>query len=794
MKTIEYALRFLMRARSYTLINLLGLTFSLACCIILTRYIHRELTVDSFVPDAEQIAVCIRDMNGNRHISNQEIVDTTYIPKESILEECYFVQLDKDNITCDNSNYAASIIAADSTFFHFLPYEALLGEATLDAPDDAVISATFARRVFGRENPIGKVMAFYGKTITVKGVIKEPTCKTMLHFDVLVSLRLLARWQRLEIAMMRILPGVDLEAVNAVSNVFKPGKHGEQIRWKYLTWKNLYWETYFENDRTYPDTMQFGNRTHLYILMAVTVLLLLVGILNFINLYMVFMMKRSKEYGIKKVFGLQRLPLFGQIWMENQLLLIMALLSAWLIVEVTQIPVSHLLGEHIAFSHFDWQLSLGFLVVLPFVTSIYPYIKYNYMPPVVSIRNLATNRQSVTVRMAFLSVQYVITALLLILSLYFGKHLSLLLNSPTGYQTENILHADLQHERKHPYIGENQKENRKSMVENAQSIRQKLNECPYIDSWMVNFTTILDGYNLINILNDGDKKESMHICFPSLKYFNLYGLKVVEGQLPGKFDGWTDYKAVLNKAAMKALGYERIEDAFIRSESILWMSIDNGKITEGGKDLMPVVAVIDDYYPGHVTEGIKPIAFFVNGDEDGSTYLIRTHPGKKKEMIEYLKQVEMEVYQTEEFEYNWLTDEVKDLYAEDRMTTQVYTIFAIIAIIISCLGLFGISLFDIRQRYREIAIRKVNGAGMKDLYLLLFRKYAWTLAGSFVVAVPLSYWLIHIYTQDFLVKASIGIGIYVIALLIITAISFGTLWWQIRKAASIDPAKIMKTE
>ena len=121
-------------------------------------------------------------------------------------------------------------------------------------------------------------------------------------------------------------------------------------------------------------------------------------------------------------------------------------------------------------------------------------------------------------------------------------------------------------------------------------------------------------------------------------------------------------------------------------------------------------------------------------------------------------------------------------------------VFALIAIAVSCLGLFGISLFDIRQRYREIAIRKAHGAGMKDLYQLLFRKYLTVLGVSFVVAVPLAYLLIYQYTADFVIKAPIGTGIFVTALLLVAFISLGTLYWQIRKAANINPSIVMKRE
>ena len=153
-----------------------------------------------------------------------------------------------------------------------------------------------------------------------------------------------------------------------------------------------------------------------------------------------------------------------------------------------------------------------------------------------------------------------------------------------------------------------------------------------------------------------------------------------------------------------------------------------------------------------------------------------------------------EFYGTETVEYSILDEEVKAIYQEDRKIAGIYNIFAVIAIAVSCLGLFGISLFDIRQRYREIAIRKVNGAGLKDLYRLLFKKYLLVLVASFVMAAPLAYYLINRYTADFVLKAPIGFGIFALALVLITIITVGTLWWQIRKAASIDPAVVMKTE
>lgn len=173
---------------------------------------------------------------------------------------------------------------------------------------------------------------------------------------------------------------------------------------------------------------------------------------------------------------------------------------------------------------------------------------------------------------------------------------------------------------------------------------------------------------------------------------------------------------------------------------------------------------------------------------------IACEPGKEKELIDYLKKSRNKIYNTEEFDYRWLKDDIKELYQDDQRMATVFTLFAIISILVSTLGLFGLSLFDIHQRYKEIAIRKVNGAKLSILYVILLRKYIWIIAGAILLTVPLSYYLIYTYTSDFVLKTQVSILIYVIALLIMVVFSLGTLLWQVNKAAKINPAEIIKIE
>lgn len=788
MKTLKYAWRFLIRSKSYTLINLLGLSLSLACSIVLIRYIHREATADAHAIHPENVVIPLRDIDGNVFPSAQKYMDTTYVQPESIVEEALFIPMEKDNVAVQGKPYTANIFVTDSIYFHFFHYELAAGSLQMSAPDDALIMESFALKVFGKENPIGKSIACQGNKIaTIRGVLKTPRCKTSYTFDVILNIGMQNIWGKMEGSLIRLQPGISAETINRTSNIYKKTDYGT-IRNTFVPMDRFYWN---ESTNEYSVMEHHGSRSHIFLLAGVCLLVLLTGVINFINLYLVWMMKRSKEYGIKKIFGIQGRALFVQLWIENMIIITCALFIAWVLVEVTAVPVDRLLESKVSYTAFDIWLSLGIWLLLPLLTCIYPYLKYNYLPPIVGIRAISTTKQSVITRLAFLFVQCVITFLLIILSLYFGKHLNFLLHTDPGFRQEGILVAQLQHESFGYGISDDERKDRYARI---QQIKQKLDESPLITQWMPIRDAILDRESTINLINDKDVHQNMQVKWVSADFFSMYDLKVVEGKLPDKVTDWTMHKVVMNESAMKAFGYKHSDEAFVRGESPLWMWVTaDGERKEGGMELLPVEAVVKDYYAGHITAGKIPVVFMVS-TSSGSNIQILCSPGKEKELMSYLREVGKEIYGTEDFEHYWLKDKVSALYNKDRQVTGIYMFFAFIAIVISCLGLFGLSLFDIRRRYREIAIRKVNGAGVRDLHLLLLRKYVVVLAAAFIVAIPIAYSLINMYTRDFVVKTSIGIGIFVITLLIISIISLGTLVWQIRKATNINPAEIMKTE
>ena len=217
-------------------------------------------------------------------------------------------------------------------------------------------------------------------------------------------------------------------------------------------------------------------------------------------------------------------------------------------------------------------------------------------------------------------------------------------------------------------------------------------------------------------------------------------------------------------------------------------------------NLPPIQGIVNDHYSGHRTTGKKPCIYFVCNEEQfrywrEDTYLaIRCRKGQQQELWDLITKLQNEISPDQTPERRWMSDIVDAQYKDDRLIAQVYSLFATMAIIICCLGLLGLSLFDIRQRYREIAIRKAHGAHRRDLYLLLGRKYIVVLLSAFALCLPVTYLLIKRYTESFVESAPLTASIYLKAFCLVLIISLLTLIYQLERAAQVNISKTIKSE
>lgn len=802
MKNQLSIIRTLFRFKTYTIINIVGLAVSVAATLIIVRYIHQELTVDHFCKDLDRLylltaqrsdgGIAIMDNTDRNHDPN--FIDPMKNPEIEAYSYC--VSFEDDYILFDNHRYQANVLVADSTFMQLMNYPVLSGITSLRKPDEVIITRKYARHLFGDESPLGKQLVFStGNALTIAGIVDEPDTKSSLRFDLLapVNQGKYTDWSRMGFCVARLAKGTDIAKYN--EKISKPQSlicfGNRPIQFRLLSLKDFYFDKAVSSVSA---AFQRGNKDHITVLSVVACMLLLVGIFNFINIYTVIILKRAREFGVKKVYGASGFQIFSQIYAENVCMVAVALLIIWMIVEVTagmfasvyDIPVKSDVS-------FDLLLSFILLLGLPLVTSLFPFLRYNYSSPITSLRSVSVGGHSIVSRALFLFIQYVITFSLIVIALFFVRQLYTMLHTDLGYHTKDIISCrflSFETMNKRYSSDEEWQRDYDEIQHKEQVIRQKMDGCPYFAAWQYGDPPIqLEPQTTVEC---NGEKHKMAITFASNGYMRMFGLKLKEGRMWNDKDQFAQYKMIINETARKLFRIEKIDEASLQTESRLWWSqgIDLGK-----NPPFQVVGVIEDFRTGHLSKGDAPLAILYEENGNPTDPLLATIVGgKRKEAIDFLKALRNEVLGEGEFEYSFVEDQVEKLYDDDKRTTRIYVTFAGLAICVSCLGLFGLSLYDIRQRYREIALRKVNGATGGQIALLLVRKYLYILGAAFVVAIPLVYYIINDYTKDFAVKAPIGVGIFVAGFILTSLISLGTLLWQVRKAVRINPGVIMKNE
>ena len=812
MKTLIYAIRIITRMKAYSIICVLGLVISLAGTATLVRYIHQELTVDHYLEDLDRTfwltahigpQKSIRLMDNRNWNRESHFVDPLNHP--SIESYANFTVLPKGEITKDNYRFAVRAIAIDSTFLQLMPREALIGMTDRIAPTGVILSEELATRMFGKEDPIGRELTFGGKNVTVGGVMKTPSTKVSLDYDVIVSKTLQREWvgtgNASPICLVRLHRPEDLETINAWQPAQKLSMFGDnEIKYQLFPLKDSYTH---KDVLTHKEMFPKGDPSGIYILIFVAVLLFSIGLLNYLNLYMVIMQKRGIEFGIKKVFGASRWAFFKQLYTENFLLSAATLLFVGMIIEITdKILVSVLdipLHKNVTF---DTLLYLSILFVFPFITMLYPYFRHVYSRPVSSIKGIRQGGGYPLSRSLFLTVQYVITFGLIVVSIYFAKQLHEVLNADLGFNTKNIIRCMLIPAENGDNVIHSMEEWEKEKERdrrNAAHIVHTLNSCPDIVAWSPNdrfwdsntsVRPIAKKAGTDDEFVEGDDHDL------SVADFSLFDIQVVEGRAWKEDDNWEDYNLIINESAKKAMGITDIHTDMIQTKNRLWTS------SQTDRNYNPphrIVGVIKDIRTDHLSKAVQPMIYSyyqVYGDyfHPGRYFLVRYQPGKQQEVLKLLTNLRNEVAGEGEFEYSFLEDEIAKRYENDRRIVRIYLTFAALAIAVSCLGLFGLSLFEIRLRYREIALRKVHGAKVTDIVRLLLKRYLILLGVSALIAFPIAIFFIQKHMEGYAYRTPLSGWIFLLALLIVAFISGSVLFWQIHKAANINPAIVMKSE
>lgn len=797
MKHVLLSLRTIFRFKTYTGINVAGLALSLACVFILVRYIHQEMTVNHFVPELDRtfLMAMVYD-DGRITLSsswnpNKDVEFRSPLDDPSVERYSRFILLGEDFIETGGSRYNLNSLVVDTSFFQLIPYPCLEGTMRL-APNDALITHTFAKRIFGKESPIGKEFTTStGKLVRVVGVVGQPSTKSSFQFDMVFSTEL-TDWSLVPYEVVRLYRPEDVVALNKKNA--KPMKLSytmdEEIFYRMYPLRELYLN---QEVQIYVKTFLRGNTDVLKLLALVSGLILLVGLFNYVNLYTVVMQKRGKELGIKQIFGASKKQIFGQLYVENMCLNGIALLVVWLIVEVTRQVVATKYGIPVqSDSGFDWLLSGSVLFVLPFLTVLYPFWKYTHAVPVRSLHSVFVGGKSLASRFIFLFFQYIITFCLVVAAIYLSRQLYFLLHTDVGYQAENVIQCRIWRENPSLYsmsIEEHDKEMAKAKSTCA-LIEKRLQESPVLTGFVYGEPPYQLSGPLHFKAENGEETDAFYL-YTDKKYMELFGFRVTEGRTWNDGDELVQYKVIANRAFLYALHIKDWRTEKVTPNRRLWWNSFERLNTPQPHE---IVGVMEDFRSGHLSGGNQPIVFVFNEGDPRDALYISFVPGKQKEAIAYLKQVYAEAIGSGEFEYSLVTDEIAKLHAEDRKVMLVIITFALIAVGISCLGLFGLSLYDIRQRYREIGLRKVHGAQVGDIYRLLIKKYVYVLLLAYLVGSTVAYLSIERYMETFVHRAPLSFWIFLVAGALVALVALLTLYEQVRCASRINPADVIKRE
>ena len=804
---MKQAFRIISRMKGYTALSLLGLIISLSGTVIISRYIYQEWTIDHFMPALDRTFLCCVQYEGE--------ADWMTITTDDPNHQSHFVSPveGQSDVECWTNVYLRSMysikpeqgesfyppaVSVDSMFTRVFPLEAVEGTLILRANGQCIVSEGLAARLFPGESAVGKTVTVgeEGDVNTVVGVFRQPATKSSIRFDIAdyAGEDFYSPGSSIGIGVVQLREGTSVRDYNARQpeqrlSMFSddPVRYGLQPYTQELQNELGVGYHWFANCACF---VHCASATHLWMLLFVAVLLLFVGLFNFANLFAVMRSHRRHELHVRRLFGASRWDVFCQLYAETFLVAVLTMIGVWTVVELAEpLLATYYNIEVMPQWKFDVGLTLGIILGLPLIASCIPARREASAKGLFNLPSLGEGLG--------VGFQFFISLALLTVSIYFMRQLHVMMSADTGFRTKGLLTAVI-------YPPSNRgswtMEEFNAMIEkqksNAEVVKQRLMALPYLKG----ITLYNDIFNTdANVkLANGDNIDIMYITGDAAR---MYGLTLIEGELPSDTLSMDDYACVANEAAIKALGIKNRETDLVQfADRIFWTAARE-------KDNPPyrIVGVVRDFNNGRQSEPVKPLLLmFETGQKDydildahqmeGRNYLLDVAEGHEADIISELKDLEMELFGTTELKYQWVEDQRQELYREDQRTARIFVTFSLLAIAVTCLGVLGLMMFDVRRRFREIALRKVNGATFRDIALLLSRRYLTVFAIAALASLPVSLLVIHRLMASYTIRTSFAWWIPLVSIALILVLCALTLWYQVWKATRIKPYKVLKEQ
>jgi putative ABC transport system permease protein len=794
------AFRNLAKHKTFSFINIFGLAIGIAASLLILQYARFELSYDRFEPNSSRIYRLEQDRYNNGKLSTQWAAGATGIGplvKAAVPEVESFARLRSNGAIVsykDREFREDKIFFTNDAFLSMFSYKALAGSAAGALKDvyTAVITASAARKYFGNENPIGKTLSM-NKTenFRVTAVVADPLPNTHLKFDILVSWATFVKYAgpKVETTMgwdafltyILVRPGTDTALLAKKINSAVQAKFGAEMKagnydvvyhLQALPDIHLYSHYMFETEVN-------GNGNAVYFLLAIAIFIIVIAWINYINLATARSVDRAKEVGVRKVLGSLRRQLVGQFLFESLLINAMAVVLAFVLIICCLPLFNFITGKELHFSLLQdpmfWLVLACLFVTGTFLSGLYPaFVLSSFRPITVLKGRLSKTGHGAVLRQSLVIIQFAASVILIVGTFAVYSQLNFMQHQDLGVQISNTLVI------KGPGVLDSTYTAKlngfKTEALRITGVKQ-LAVSTEVPGSKVGWNA--GGIHLIG--SDPNKSDQYRIIGIDHDFLDAYGLQLLKGR--NFYPGLADSMAVLfNEAAIKKMGFAKDQDA-INKKIEFW----GGQYT--------IVGVVSNHHQESLQQDFDAHIFRYIPDAN-SYYSLKLTADRNNTpaIIHSIQQQWKTFFPGNPFEYFFLDEHFAEQYKADQQFGQTFGLFAGLAIFVSCLGLLGLAAFVTNQRTKEIGIRKIVGANLPNILLLLTRDFIRPVLISFLVAIPVTWYLLQKWLENYAFRIPIGPLMFILPALLILAIALLTISTTTIRAASANPAKSLRTE
>ncbi|HEV8505165.1 MAG TPA: ABC transporter permease [Chitinophagaceae bacterium] len=780
------------KQKMFSLINILGLTVGIVCCLAIFLFIMNEFSYDNFHKNGKHIYRIMRTSVTNGERRDIPWLSPPYAPAlqndyPDMIRHAVRVQPDNDLVSYNNTSFnEKNIYLVDSNFFTFFSFRLLKGDpaTVLKDPLSIVMTESAAKKYFGSEDPIGKIVDFNKKMkLKVTGITQDVPVNSHLSFDMVVPI---SNWENTPwfnqwpnnglFAYIELNPAVKPEQLTKQFPAFMEkymGKFYREAGFKMdLIMKPLA-GIYFEGENPF-DNVKHGSKKMVYIFMSIALLILVIACINFMNLATARATDRSKEVGLRKVLGALRKQLAWQFIFESLLFTIIAATLALVILQLIMPAYSAFLGYKLPLywtNPWVYLFLAGVIVTVGVLAGSYPALLLSSFSPIESLKGkLKVGKHGAFFRKTLVVFQFGMSVLLIISVTVVMRQMHYVRSTDLGFNKQQSMIVRLDNG---------------AIWDKKIQFKNEVQADPAVAS--VSLMTGEPGgfHDTYGFEAEGKPGEKLMLNteFADFEYAKTLGLKIVAGRdFSAAFPTDSDRAVIINHTAASLLGYSP-QQAVGK-----WIKNITG-------DSLPrtIVGVVEDYHYASLKQEIGPLVISPKKD-DRRLALIKLNTTSIKQAVNRLRKVYAGNAPDFPFEYDFLDERFDKLYKAEIKQESLLSVFSIIAIGIACLGLFGLASYTAVKRTKEIGIRKVLGSSIQNIVLLLSKDLLKPVMLGTVVALPIGYLVMQKWLQNFAYRVHIQWWLFAMAALVGVLIALVTLSTQAIKAAIANPVKSLRTE